>query len=212
MSEVTLHYFGLYAKAEVTRMILHYTNTPFNDRIYSDDDTWLQYKKSGLFEFEQLPMLEIDGLRLVQSLSIERYLCQKFGYYPSDPYEIHLTESLQNIWQDFIQHKVEWTWIKKDLEGWDNWCDNELPRIIQSIEARYINNGCNGHFVGNSTTLGDFCTFRSLYDHFMISPWSEKMMPFLRNHAPKLLEFAENFLNSSLSLKNYLANRPERRF
>jgi hypothetical protein len=72
---MSLPYFNLHARGETIRMILHYHVVHFNERNFT-------------FE-EWIPVLEIDGERLVQSRSIVRYLCQKYGYYPSNPKKIY---------------------------------------------------------------------------------------------------------------------------
>lgn len=112
---IVLHYFDIYARGEPIRAILHHAGINFEDKNYSFTE-WEGIKDS--FEFKQLPCLEIDGMKLVQSLSIEYYLCQKLGYYNADPYKNYLSTSLVETREDFTNKKIEMVWHRKDYDGW----------------------------------------------------------------------------------------------
>lgn len=45
-------------------------------------------------EFGKLPMLEVDGLHLVESKAILRYIGLRSGYYPTDPLNNYKVNSL----------------------------------------------------------------------------------------------------------------------
>ena len=82
-----LHYFNIRGRAEAIRMALHDLNIPFVDHSFSGDE-WGKEKADGLkanwtaagkLSFGQVPMLEIDGIEIVQSHSILRYLGRRSG-------------------------------------------------------------------------------------------------------------------------------------
>ncbi|OMJ88720.1 hypothetical protein SteCoe_9262 [Stentor coeruleus] len=206
---ITLHYFDLYARAEPIRVILNYRGLRYDERLYSFQE-WPSIKDQ--FEFQELPCLEIDGLKLVQSASITKYLCQKLGYSFKDPYLNYLTCSLVDVRDDFITKKIQLCWHEKNPEGWIDWIRNDFSHILKAIERRYKHNGETGFFVGNSPSVADFVMFVMLHDQFLREKVSEKMRPILESAAPKLIEFVESFKNSSETLVNYLSNRPERDF
>ena len=56
----TLHYFGANGRATIPRAILTYAKAKWTDDRVKQED-WPKVKKSGLCEFEQMPILEIDG-------------------------------------------------------------------------------------------------------------------------------------------------------
>ena len=66
---VKIHYFDLMARAEPIRMMLSKKGIPFEDCRHTGED-WKAFKESGVLEFGQMPMLEIDGLKLVQTKAI----------------------------------------------------------------------------------------------------------------------------------------------
>lgn len=210
MSKPVLHYFDLFARAETSRMILRYNRTVFEDMRYDRDEWFSKHKFSGKFEFEKLPMLEIDGHRLVQSRCIERYLCQKFGFYPKDLFEIYQVESIAALKEDIELQFVKYNRILNDPQGWANWLKNEMPNCLKMIEGRLQGKKASNFFVGNSVSLADFVVFEYVYDSFMRPSVRDERLKMLEDAAPKLKDYAENFLDKSRELKEYLKNRPEK--
>lgn len=211
MSETVVHYWDAFGRGEVTRMILHFTNIPFINSTYTREEWLANQKFSGNFEFEMLPMLEYEGVKYVQSHSIERFLCMKHNFYPSDPYEIYLVESIAGLREDTTRAIIRFKYHLKDEAGYANWVQEELPKILKKIEKRLESNeGGNGLFVGNKITLADFVMFEFAYDMFLRPDLREEYTSMLETNAPKFKAFADRFLDNSESLKNYLATRPER--
>lgn len=210
MATPTLHYFDLYARGELTRMVFHYHGAPFTDHRVPFVE-WPALSRSGLAEFGQLPVLEIDGHSLVESNSISRYICQKFGNYPSDPVDIYWVESLCDLKNDIFNA------LAKELstnnpEALTKAYADDVPWWLQKIEARLIrNNGGDGWFVGNSVTRADFEIFQLLWDGILRSGLKEKHGG-LMTAVPKLSAFVTRFIASSPSLQAYLDTRPQCEF
>ncbi|RCN31980.1 glutathione S-transferase protein, partial [Ancylostoma caninum] len=51
--------------------------------------------------FGQMPVLEVDGQQIPQSLAIARYLARKFGYAGKTPYEEAIVDALADQYKDF---------------------------------------------------------------------------------------------------------------
>ena len=78
MVKYILHYFGMNGRAAIPRAILTYAKADWtNDAIAMTD--WPKIKKSGLCEFEQVPILEVDGKKYSQSNAINLYLAETFN-------------------------------------------------------------------------------------------------------------------------------------
>lgn len=84
-----LRYFNVRGRGEAIRLAFADNGIAFEDASFSGDD-WGKDKEdglkakwtaSGLIAFGQVPLLEIDGLKLVQSQAILRYLGRKVGWY-----------------------------------------------------------------------------------------------------------------------------------
>lgn len=211
MSETVLHYWDLYGRAEVTRMILHFTNTPFRNQTYTREEWFANHKYSGEFEFEMIPMLEYEGRKYSESHSIERFLCMKYNFYPTDPYEVYLVESIGDFREDLTKLMIRYKFHLKDEAGYQKWLQEDLPKALQKIEKRLeANNGGNGFFVGDRVTMADFVMFEFAYDMFLRPGVRDHRLEVIETHAPKLKAFSERFIELSEGLKNYLATRPER--
>ena len=91
-----LKYFDIRGRAEAIRMAFADHGIEFSDETFtgdawgkeSDDGLKAQWTMQGKLPFGQVPLLEIDGLALVQSHSILRYLGRKFGWYSGQPSEL----------------------------------------------------------------------------------------------------------------------------
>ena len=135
----------------------------------------------------------------------------KHNFYPSDPYEVYLMESIGDFREDLTKLIIRYKINLKDEAGYQKWLQEDLPKALQKIEKRLeANNGGNGFFVGDRVTMADFVMFEFAYDMFLRPSMREHMLEMIETHAPKLKAFAERFIELSEGLKNYLAARPER--
>jgi glutathione S-transferase len=72
MPKYVLHYFDGRGRAEVARILFRLAGIEFTDNRVKD---WPESK--GLAPLGQLPYLEIDDIKLPQSLAIQRYLAKE---------------------------------------------------------------------------------------------------------------------------------------
>lgn len=77
MPEVRLSYFEGYGLAEQTRWMMAAANIEWEQVALHHHEEFLNLRKEGKLLFGQLPLLEIDGLRLVQSQAMMRYVAQR---------------------------------------------------------------------------------------------------------------------------------------
>lgn len=75
-ASATLYYFAGRGRADQIRWLLAATQTTFIQKTISSRDKFLKLAERQL-TFGQLPLLQIDGLELVQSQSICRYLAKR---------------------------------------------------------------------------------------------------------------------------------------
>lgn len=95
-SKPILRYFDIRGRGEVIRIALHDLGVAFSDESFTNDE-WGRERPDGLkakltsegkLSFGQVPLLEVDGLNLVQSHTILRYLGRKYGWYNGAPAEL----------------------------------------------------------------------------------------------------------------------------
>ena len=205
---ITLHYFDIYGRGELIRMILAFHGATYNDNRIAQDK-WPGVRDSGFAEFDELPCVEMDGKKFVETRSIARYLCLRFGYYPMDVMDSYLIESICELKSDVFGPALTAT-FKRDTEALTKIYD-DMPWYLKKIEARLVrNNGGRGWFVGNSVSLADFEIFHLLWDLLLRPEKRGSYEHIVLTHAPKLKEFVDRFLNFSPRLNSYLASRPPR--
>ena len=69
MPKYTLHYFAGNGRAVIARAILSYVKADWTNDLIKHED-WPKIKKSGLCEYEQVPVLEVDGKKYCESHAI----------------------------------------------------------------------------------------------------------------------------------------------
>ncbi len=202
-TKVVLHYFDLYGRAEVIRMMLKAHSIAFEDHRFGSEE-WVRLKLRA--EFQVCPILEIDGKTLCETRAILRYLCMQKHMYPSDLKEIYLCESLCDFVDDIrlpLIDAARTSDIDKMMKAHAN-----LPQRLLMLESRLRGNRREqqAFFHGKSAGMADFLVFNFLWDNFLCSERKE-------DHAstvPKsLIDFAERMLANS-ALRSYLETRSPR--
>ncbi|VDM65878.1 unnamed protein product [Strongylus vulgaris] len=74
--EYKFYYFPGRGLGEIARQIFALAGVHYED-IRVTQDKWPEIKP--LMPFEQMPVLEVDGQQIPQSLAIARYLARKYG-------------------------------------------------------------------------------------------------------------------------------------
>jgi glutathione S-transferase len=152
-----LYYFDIYGRAESIRMIAAHAKLELHNELI-DGEKLGEMKAAGLLEFGQVPMLEIDGKRLVQSWSILRYLGRLHGYYPSDPEEAWKVDSTIDSCEDYFNNYFKFQFEKDEEKKkalWENYT-KFLPIWLTAIEKRLTSNESQNYIVGSKATIADF--------------------------------------------------------
>jgi len=77
-----LIYFNFpFWRAEASRIALHMAGIPFED-VRPSREEFAAMKASGELPYGQLPVLDVDGVRIAQSVAIARYCGKRAGLYP----------------------------------------------------------------------------------------------------------------------------------
>ena len=163
-----LHYFKLYGRGEPIRFALTALGVDFEEASLKGQLTdgeeghkeWVETKKK--YEFESVPVLEIDGKELSQSRAILRYIFQRAGQYPTDPYEVYRLESLIELFND-IEAALFKAVMGGDIEaGIKKFFAETFDYRMAQVEKRLKENSSAEYLVGDKLSPADclFCNFR----------------------------------------------------
>jgi glutathione S-transferase len=200
-----LYYFPAYGRAEVIRIALRYLEIPYEEEVVLWQ-SWPLQKYSGNYEFNQLPMLEIDGKRLVQSCSILRYICQSHNAYSSSAEDATRIEAIVEL-RGEIQESVLPMLYEGNLIGAKTWYVDRMPvHYFPMLEALLTDNeaGQGKYFVGDHATMADFVMFEFGFNAFQRPQMNELGVKFAPI-SPKFFAFLKSFREERESLRVYMS-------
>ncbi|XP_063089177.1 glutathione S-transferase A [Cavia porcellus] len=82
-----LHYFDGRGRMESTRWLLAAAGIEFEEKFVTCPEDLEKLRKDGVLMFQQVPMVEMDGMKLVQSRAILNYIANKYNLYGKDTKE-----------------------------------------------------------------------------------------------------------------------------
>jgi len=167
-SKPKLYYFDLKGRAEAIRLALHMGGIEFED-VRLDRDQFNQMKTQGQFAFGQLPVLEVDGRKMSQSMAILGWAghYSKLNPGSSDVWREGKVWEVVNTLQDCmgcIATSIKETDTTKRNQMREQLSKIELPQCFQNLEKLLEQNkrelGGNGEYCcGNSMTTSDLMLF-----------------------------------------------------
>ncbi|XP_004673627.1 PREDICTED: glutathione S-transferase A2 [Condylura cristata] len=80
----TLHYFNGRGRMECIRWLLAAAGVEFEEKFIETPADLGKLKTDGSLLFQQVPMVEIDGMKLVQTRAILNYIASKYNLYGKD--------------------------------------------------------------------------------------------------------------------------------
>ena len=103
MSKIKLTYFNSKGRAETTRLILAQAGVAYEDNRVEKED-WPALKAS--LPLGQLPILEVDGKTIGQSMAIARFCARRFGLAGKDEFEGAQADQAVDQVSDFLAELV----------------------------------------------------------------------------------------------------------
>ncbi|XP_038628556.1 glutathione S-transferase A2-like [Tachyglossus aculeatus] len=79
-----LHYFDGRGRMETIRWMLAAAGVEFEEKFLEKAEDLERMQNDGTLLFQQVPMVEIDGMKLVQSRAILNYISTKYNLYGKD--------------------------------------------------------------------------------------------------------------------------------
>lgn len=202
MPSYKLHYFPIRARGELIRLLFAAAGKTFTDQHITFAD-WPSKKPE--MPTGQLPVLEIDGEKLSQSLTIARYLSREFGLAGDNSLDQaradQVTDTISDLLGEFFKYAFEKDAAKKE-EIKTKLFDSVLPTFATNVTKFLdMNKTKSGYFVGKKLTVADLAVYEGFEDFLLVDPKS------LDKH-PKLVAHRKLVLTNP-KVKAYLDKRPK---
>ncbi|KAG4070509.1 hypothetical protein HA402_005741 [Bradysia odoriphaga] len=194
-----LYYFNLRALAEPIRYVLAYGGIKYEDvRVERED--WPKLKPT--MPIGQMPVLEVDGKRVHQSIAILRYVAKIAGLAGANDWENLQIDSAVDTIND-LRQKMAAVHFEADeavkLTKRATLLNETVPFYLGKLEELAANN--NGHLAASKLTWADLF-FAAMLELFKIWAGADVLAKY-----PNLTKTAENVYNLD-SIKDWMKRRP----
>ncbi|KAG0227567.1 hypothetical protein BGW42_002837 [Actinomortierella wolfii] len=160
-----VYYFKVAGNGITSRDILAYAGVQWKNAFA---ESWPQEKANT--PFGVLPLLRIEGengdkVELSESSVIDTYLAKQFGLMGDNAWEeqyIRMLYSSTSCLIDRVSSRYTWNFESGKAENLQFLQKSILPNWIESHEAYLLENGNNGHYIGDKLTLADIRTASAL--------------------------------------------------
>ncbi|NXK87579.1 GSTM2 transferase, partial [Formicarius rufipectus] len=159
--------------AHAIRLLLEYTETPYEDKLYScgeapdyDKSQWINEKEKLGLDFPNLPYF-IDGpTKLTQSNAILRYIARKHNMCGETEQEKQRVDVMENQLMDFRMGFARLCY-SPDFEKLKPGYLEQLPKKLREL-SQFL--GSRPWFAGDKLTFVDFLAYDVLDQHRMFVP------------------------------------------
>ncbi|XP_051880538.1 glutathione S-transferase, alpha tandem duplicate 1 [Pristis pectinata] len=188
MSKPKLYYFNGRGKMESIRWLLAAAGVEFDEVFLETREQYEQLLKDGALLFEQVPMVEVDGMKLVQTNAILNYFAAKHNLNGNDIHERALIDMYSEGAKDLMTLVMRHPFLpaaEKDsnLAQMENKAKNRyFPAFEKSINQQ------TGYMVGNQLTIADLQVLEAI---LML----EEKFPLILSEFPLLQKFKEKISN-----------------
>jgi len=169
MPTYKLIYFNVIGRGETIRLIFKVAGVDFEDYRIELDQFSTQMKTDT--PFGQLPVLEVDGVKLCQSNAIARYLAKKYDLAGKTDLEQAQVDMIVDCLEDAIKPMVAFFHEKDETikaVGKKRYNEEQLPTYLTLLERLLsANHGGDKFFVGEKLTWVDlqFLSFNKWISH-----------------------------------------------
>ncbi|CAL8088609.1 unnamed protein product [Orchesella dallaii] len=213
MAPVVLAYWDIRGLAQPIRLLLEYTGTEWEDKLYAcgpaptfDKTCWFGIKESLGLDFPNLPYL-IDGdVKLSQTNAILRYVARKNGLLGNDDTEAMRADLVAAEWADFNAPFVSMCYSPDFETKKPVYLSEVLPVKLKRFSAFL---GDNLYFAGKNITFADFLMYEALDEHKVLEPTCLKSYKNLEDFVDRIenLDRIKEYLKSGRFIKYPLNNK-----
>ncbi|NWZ01394.1 GSTA1 transferase, partial [Loxia curvirostra] len=151
-----LHYFNGRGRMEPIRWLLAAAGVEFEESFLEKKEDLTKLQKDGSLLFQQVPMVEIDGMKLVQTRAIANYIATKYNLYGKDMKERALIDMYVEGMFDLNELLMTYGFLPADKkeEHFANMMDKAENRYFPVFEKVLKDHG-NDFLVGSQLSRAD---------------------------------------------------------
>lgn len=199
-----LHYFNGRGRMESVRWLLAAAGVEFEEQFLQSPEDLEKLRKDGHLIFQQVPMVEIDGMKLVQSRAILNYIAAKYNLYGKDIKERALIDMYSEGMMDLNEMIMHLPLQPPDQK------DAKLTEIKERTTNRYLpafekvlKSHGQDYLVGNRLSKADIQVVELIY-------YVEELDPSLLANFP-LLKALKTRISNLPTVKKFLQPGSQRK-
>ena len=215
-----LTYFNVRGLAETSRFLLALGGEEYEDFRYPLEvidmskyemkkDEFDKDKADGnlVTSLNKVPFLEVDGVTIPQSKSVERFLARRFNMMGSNDLQYAQIDAICESVRDFkdMYQKVRVLPDDEKDSGMKEWFTVTLVERLSLLENQLV--GDSGFSVGNTTSLSDVVLFTFVTEFF-----DNKEASLNATLASPKVRAVVDRLSSDEKIVKWLTNRPKTSF
>jgi len=205
MSIYKLYYFDARGRGEISRLILTAAGQKFEDVRYQEKE-WPLHKSE--MPLGQIPVLEIDGFKLPQSMAIARFLARQFHLAGKDNLEQAKVEAVADTATDLLNKFGPIIWYEEESQkkaSIEKFLANELPKHLRNLEtlAKAYSDG-GSFFIGNHLSFADLYVYDVLENILEVDANILEQYPWLKTNRQEVAKHPK--------IDAYLKSRPRTAF
>ena len=196
MTVASLTYFRGRGRAETTRWMLAATGTAFTNIAIDTSEELDALRASGKLPFDQMPLLETDGLCLSQSSAMIRYLARRGGLYGTNDADAMWCDMIAGVVADFAEAALQAP-FKPSAEVAVADLNARFSKFGPRFEARIEDQG-SGFCAADRMTFADVVLAEALSSYL-------EWCPDILGNTPRLQALYDH-VTGATSVADYLAS------
>ncbi|ETO28434.1 hypothetical protein RFI_08700 [Reticulomyxa filosa] len=183
---VTVTYWNGRGRCEPIRMLLAASGVKFTNVFFENPEQWNKLQKSGKLEYGQVPLVEMDGLNLVQSSAICYYIARKYDLYPTgksieDVKKAYTVDQVFEATKDCRGSLAGFPFTLNVSQIFNEYEKKLKPRYLKKWDELILQNPeKSGFIVGKTATMADVCIFEIL-DYLQAVVGEEQYLQIVKN-------------------------------
>lgn len=176
-----LHYFDGRGRMEHIRWLLAAAGVEFEEQFLKTRDDLARLRNDGSLMFQQVPMVEIDGMKLVQTRAILNYIASKYNLYGKDVKERAIIDMYTEGVADLDELVLYYPYLPPGEK------EASLAKIKDKARNRYfpayekvLKSHGQDYLVGNRLSRADVYLVQILYHVEELDPGAVDNFPLLK--------------------------------